>query len=279
MSALMGYRNLVDAAVITATSSLAGYPATNMQLRQLSKSWRASASGGARAIVNFGTPKNFMLVGLLGINASARSSTDATIEYSADGLSWTEDDGVVLPIDGGSPDLPRCIIVRIPPSDPLTKRRSQYVRVTPNWARPAGQDYYEVGRLWISDAIEFPDGPDSVWTLLANDTGNLDASRGEQNYEDKGSRGRAIRASFRAMKTEQAYGFGETDTSTTGAPSVDDLFMAVGKTGELVFVPRADNQLWVRRTAIYGHLTPESLALPHLAGDRYSWDFTVEEEF
>jgi hypothetical protein len=36
--------------------------------------------------------------------------------------------------------------------------------------------------------------------------------------------------------------------------------------------------LWIRRTAIYGHLTPDSLALGHLAGNRYSWDATVEEE-
>jgi len=278
MSALVGYRNLADAATVTATASLIGYPITNVQVRQLSATWRANASSNPKIVIDLGTQKSIMLVALLGINAGAFSIGDATIEYSTDGVSWTPDPSVVLPGDGGSPDLPRCLIVRIPPQLLGVKRQTRWIRITPAWNRLGGAPYFEVGRLWISDAIEFPDSIDSAWTLLASDSGSIDDSRGLQVYEDKGSRGRVLRARFPAMKTEQAYGFAETDASAVNAPSVDDLFMAAGKTGEVLFIPRADSPLWIRRTAIYGHLTPDSLALGHLAGNRYSWDATVEEE-
>jgi hypothetical protein len=278
MTALVGYRNLIDGAALSvAAGTVAGYPVSNLQVRQLSETWRGIVLNSPIIVIDFGAAKAITLVGILGINASgATRSDDAVIKYSNDGVNWTSELNVLLPVDAGSLDLPRHLIMRIPTVFG-SKRSTRYLSIQPKWGVSLSS-FYEIGRLFVSDAIEFPDGPDSTWTLLGDDTGNLDESRGHQAYEDKGERGRVMRARFGAMKTEQAYGFAETATSAAGAPSVDDLFMAAGRTGEILYVPRADNPLWIRRTAIYGHLTPDSLSLPHLAGNRYSWDFTIEEE-
>lgn len=216
---------------------------------------------------------------MLGVNhvPGTRAVTDLQVQSAlVSGGPWTNVTAS-LPQDAGSPDLPRHIIAATKSGDgsPLATR---FLRFTCGWA-VGGASYREIGRLWIGRAIELEEGIEGNWTLSANDPGSLEPSVGLQYYEERRDRGRSIHFRHGTMPCLAAYGFEPDAVSVpTYVPSVDDLYMAAGCTGEIIFVPRSASPLWIRRSAIYGHLPPDSLAMDQNDGDTFSWSGTVVEE-
>jgi len=275
VAALIAYRNWADTATLTG-SSLAGYPLTNLQTRQLKRVWRASSALGAQRItVDLGVAKFVDVVALLNINASALTTSSAYLEYSADGATWSNAN-IVIPGDAGVPDLPRSIIARVPPLGGLPQF-VRWLRLTAQWARPPGVNYYEAGRLYISPALILPTGPDAGYSVGARDPSQIDESVDIQVYVDPKSRTRRLSMTFRALPTLIAYGIEEAGGDAFDVPSLQDLQMAAGKSADIIVAPRADSPLWLRRTGIYGRLESE-VDIRQVAGPNYATEITVLEE-
>lgn len=278
MPALISYRNLADTAVLTG-SPMAGYPLSQLQVRQLSDVCRISTLSSQIITVDLGSLQRIDLVAMLGVNhaTGARATTDLQVQTAlVSGGPWTSV-SASLPQDAGSPDLPRHIIAATKAGDgsPLATR---FLRFTLGW-NTGGAAYREIGRLYIGRAIELEEGIEGNWTLSANDPGSLDASVALQYYEERRDRGRLMHFRHGTMPCLAAYGFPPDAVSVpTYVPSVDDLFMAAGTTGDVIFIPRSQSPLWIRRTAIYGHFTEDSLAMDQVDGDSFAWSGTVVEE-
>ncbi len=284
MSALIAYRNLADAATFTAGAALSGYPLANMQTRQLAQVARLNSGfGGGTFALDLGSLQTVRLVALLGINPTGIPPApptywmDVLVEYSANGTdfstAWSQ-----APLDTGAPDLPYNIIVPVGESSTQRSFQARYLRISPGWNTPAGVTYFEIGRLWIGDTIEIPNGCDGGWSLAGRDPGGLDESAGLQIYADRRARGRVLSMPVSGVSTDIAFGFDDEDSSATYQPSLDDLVNYAGATGEVIAIPRANSPIWTRRTGIYGHLTPDSLRIRHMSGPKYAMDLTVIEE-
>lgn len=275
MSAILCYRNLIDAAntaLFVPAGSLTGYPVDNLKTRQLARVLRLSTVGTPTIVVDFGAPRLFDAAALLGVNASARGTTDVLIEQSSNGSTWTGLTATTA-TDLGAPDLPRTIIARVRASG--SKVTTRYLRITPNWS--ALDAYREIGRLYVADSVTIPQGCDAGWQLGVRDYGVLDRSAGLQYYADRRVRARVLTMPMTSIDTSIAFGFNDGATSSSAVPSLDDLINYAGTTGDILVAPRADSPLWLRRTAIYGHLAAEP-AIRHVAGPNYECTLTVEEE-
>jgi len=280
MSAIICYRNLLDAPgaslSLPSGAPLPGYPLDNLRARQLARSTRLPTLGSPAIVVDLGAAATVDVVALLGINATAVGAGDVTVQYSSNGTSWSTA-SAVSPVDSGAPDLPRSVLVRVRPGGGGgMKLTTRYLRITPAWASPPS--YREIGRLYIADSIEVPQGCDRGWTLGSRDYGVLDRSAGLQYYADRRTRGRVLTMPMSGINTSIAFGFSESSTSGGPAPSLDDLINYAGSTGDVIVAPRADSPLWLRRTGVYGHLTDDSLRIEHQAGPNYACTLTVEEE-
>lgn len=281
--AFVSYNNLVDsaAALSLTAGAVSGFGLANLQIRQLSKVCRMTASATPKVVVDFGAIVTLNTIALLNCNITPGSSRAAalTVEASTNGSSWVPT-SFALPADLGNPNLPQSIMGWMPDlvGSPNSRLSIRYLRFTPTWSRAGGVPYYEFGRLWAGDSIVFPIGCDMGWTLSTIDPGGLDESAGGQAFADPRQKGRQLFMPCSNLPTDLAYGFADTDVAAAFTPSVDDLFATVGNTGEVVVCHRTDNPLWWRRCGIYGHLVDESLTIAHAAGTYHSTQFTVKEE-
>jgi hypothetical protein len=298
-NALIAYKNLADELVVGSTltqtvgTTLAGYPLSNVQTRQLSRIAKFTSVGGgggpidSQISLDFGANKTIRLVALLGLSDVAGvSSSDVVFEYSRNGTVWYQaSTGLVS--DAGVPELPLGAFI-IPGkagpdlSPPSTYSGvgvvARYVRITLKWAPVSdGAAGRVVGRLWVSDALVLPGGVEASWQQGAADTGGLDASDGLQMYEDPGPRPRTLSCSLSNLSTMQAYGFDEGDASAADVACVQSLQLHAGATGEVIVLPRTSSALWMRRIGLYGHMS-EPPAISHKTGPYYSTQFRVMEE-
>lgn len=272
------YRNFVDGAALTGPV-LAGYPLSNLQTRELSRVCRMPLAPNQSIVVDLGAVMRVDGVAALATNHAqdSRASSDLIVETGAAiGGPWVPS-SIGLPNDTGLPDLPRHVIGRIRTSGGAAIS-TRYLRVTPNWTVQPGDAYRELGRLMLSRTLDLSNGPSQGWGFGVIDRGSLDESDGGQAYEDRRDRGRSLTVTCANLSVMEAYGFTTAAVAAGNVPSIQDMLMAVGATGELIAIHRADSPLWIRRTSIYGHLTPESLRLQHVAGDTYRWDATLIEE-
>jgi hypothetical protein len=282
MGAVIAYRNLADSATITAPGAMAGYPASNMQTRQLAHVCRLTGFS-PQITVDFGAAVQIDILALLNVNPLGDAPPpppsiwiDLVVEYSADGSTWTTATANA-PVDAGAPDLPRNIIVYPREAFTLSKVARRYWRISPTWTVGLG-GYREIGRLWMGQSIEIPSGCDAGWGFAGRDPGTLDESAGLQIYADRRVRGRVVTMPMTGVDTSIAYGFADDATSAVYKPSLDDLINYAGSTGEVIAIHRASSPIWTRRTGVYGHLTPDSLRLRHQAGPNHACDLTIIEE-
>jgi hypothetical protein len=298
-NALIAHKNLVDRLVVGSTltqtigTTLAGYPLSNVQTRQLSKIAKFTSVGGgggpidSQISMDFGANKTIRLVALLGLSdVAAVSNSDVVFEYSRNGIAWYQaSTGLVS--DAGVPELPLGAFIipgkagpdlQPPSTYPEVGVVARYVRITLKWAPVSdGAAGRVLGRLWISDALILPGGVDASWQQGVLEPGQLDASAGLQAYENRMDRPRTLSCSLPKLDTMQAYGFNEGDASAADVACVQSLQLHAGATGEVIVLPRTSSSLWMRRLGIYGHMQ-EPPAIRHQKGPYFSTDFRVVEE-
>lgn len=269
MSALIAYRNLADAATITAATET-GYPTSNLQVRQLSTVCRVSTPTSTPVTMEVALPQltDLRVVALLSCVGMSRLISIATSE---DSLTWTSDVDYSTAFDQGVPDLPFNAFAVLSPS-PIFAR---YLRIKISQAEPS-DNYAAIGRLWVGDALVVPYGANSDWEIGTRERGDLDESAGLQVYPSARPRGRELRMRFSALDVELAFG-PESGGAYLDRPSFQDLHAHAGAINEVIALPRSVS-IWPRRLGIYGHLSEDSLSIRHEAGPNYSTSVRVIEE-
>jgi hypothetical protein len=273
MSAIFLYKNLFDSAVsVTGTNTVAGYPVTNLNKRQLSSKWRCN-SAGSKLTIDFGVAKSIRCIVLAGINAQgvASRSNDATFEFSTDGVTYSNA-SFTLPVDAGCASLPAFLVVFL--ASAVLRR---YLRIGPSWI--VGGGYWEIGRVLVGNVLEIPDGCENGWKESFYDPGTVDLSAGNQAYGDPRPTGRMVTIPFpNGVPNSVARGF-DPDASAAGdVPSFQDMFLSIGSTREVFASLTTASPLWLRRVGIYGRLTADSLGIEKLEGDNHAVTVTVIEE-
>lgn len=78
------HRSLITPAAITATSAAAAYPASNLALTAVRRSWRSTSAAQQQITLDLGAVKGVASVWVQGANCSALS-----VEQSANGSAWS----------------------------------------------------------------------------------------------------------------------------------------------------------------------------------------------
>lgn len=273
MAGAIAYKNLfddwtldIDGGPGTDYQALAGFPVSNLQTRQLSRSTRITNLDTVNAnalAIPFAAPApvqaNLIVVygsipGSINLEGTLDSGSVATFSTDNSGIGLPPISFYLIPVSYG--DL---------------------VRFTLEYGFVFTPDYVELARIYVANALILPEGVDAQWSLVADDNGTLEASAGLQWYESPGVRTRRLDVTLSQMPTEVAFGFAEGATTANPAPCIQDMQLAAGATGEVVVIPRAGNSLWIRRASVYGHLDRVP-SIRHVAGPNFSTAFTVIEE-
>lgn len=145
------------------------------------------------------------------------------------------------------------------------------------------------GGIWIGNAVEFEDGVDAQWTLGVAEAGSLSMSRGGQVYARPAPPRRTLRVALGNLDERHAYGIGlpfDLWGRELGSNYLFDAAKHLGASGACLMVPRvkiADlpsgvDRDWIRRTAVYGHLT-RPIEIAHRAGPYFTSSIDMVEEF
>ena len=144
------------------------------------------------------------------------------------------------------------------------------------------------GGIWIGNAVEFGDGVDAQWTLGVVDAGSLSTTRGGQAYARPAPPRRTLHVSLGNLDERTAYGIGLPQDywgRELGSNYLSDAAKHLGATGPCIIVPRvkradlpSGDRDWIRRTAVYGHLT-RPIEIAHRAGPYYTSSIDMVEEF
>lgn len=139
----------------------------------------------------------------------------------------------------------------------------------------------KIGRIWIGNAVEIPNGVDADWTFGIAEAGHVAVSRGGQAYANRAQvlKTLSVNLSGEALDARQAFGIGVT-TSPEGirhaSDWLSDAAITCGEQGNIIVVPRSDGD-WPMRTAVYGRVTGP-IRITHVAGDYYQSSIDVVEE-
>lgn len=139
----------------------------------------------------------------------------------------------------------------------------------------------KIGRIWIGNAVELPDGVDADWTFGVAEAGSVAVSRGGQAYANRAQvvKTLSVNLSGEALDARQAFGIGVTTTPEGQRHASDwlsDAAITCGEQGNIIVVPRTSGD-WPMRTGIYGRLT-NPIQIEHVAGDYYRSSIDVIEE-
>lgn len=285
MSALIFYRNTADTAREVSAPALANFPASNLLTRQLSATWRADLAGTPEIFMDRGADdtRPVRVVALLATNRAAAAATgeDIYVFGSDDNAAWYPISVTLGATDAGVPSLPGNAVTLV--GESFVDTFPRYVRIRPRWIPKDGASFVEAGRLLLGDALVFPDECDGNWEFSVRDRGRIDEAAGLQVYPAVSKRQRVLRMAVTSVPTETAYGFSDDATEASAVPSLQDLMLHAGSTGEVLVLIRgsiddAKTALWARRLGIYGHLTDDSLTIRHDDGPHYSTTLTFIEE-
>lgn len=145
-----------------------------------------------------------------------------------------------------------------------------------------------LGGVWVGNAVVFPDGVDATWTLGAVEAGTLSTSRGGQVYARRAPVRRTLRMGLGNMDEYTAYGIGayyDEWGRQQGPDWMSDAQAHLGSTGACIAIPRSQvaqvgeigDRNWIKRAALYGHLT-RPIEIAHRAGPYFSSAIEMVEE-
>lgn len=283
MSAVIAYRNWFDGVgSIPAWTfnyaglgypdqlqAVAGFPAENLRKRQLSEVARfeltAAPVSGPCAVEFVASGGGFpvALIGVVGANLPD------SILYKPSGSGFVSAEMLT----GYSPSLaiPSQCFALVPVGTTVEK-----VRLL--WNDPP-TEYYELARVFIADAIVLPNGVNAAWSLGFDDSGDLAESAGSQWYSNEKLKTRRLSISLFPLTPEVSFGVddgGVAIPSLTPVPSMLDLQMYAGTTGEVIVLPRSTGE-WAYRAGIYGHIE-RPFEIQHVAGPNFRANLAVIEE-
>jgi hypothetical protein len=258
--AFIAYRNRITEGdilpYVRAGTDVDGHEVWNAAIRQSDRTARIveHVTFGAILAMDFGAPVLPEFIGLFGVNRPAVAG-GAQVSYSDDGSVFTDVAfGAAMPTDLSGTPVPHDIKM-LRTNGALAAH--QYWAVSLDWTPPAGQDYHEVARLWVSlaeDMILFPEGFDARWNSGVQDYSVGDDTSAGLYWEDERARMRTLgfNVSGAAATTKRALGFDDADSGVAAVvSSLQAMALTVGTTGEIVIAPRRA-PLWLHRSCFRG---------------------------
>lgn len=271
MGSLISYTNLADDATLTNNSAGTNVePVTNLQTRQVGRSFQQTVAAAANVIVDadLGSAQDVKYVGILGHNIPAGT-------YTVD-LGTTAGASDVATLSGtlwqGVADDPKNQHVIFGQT-----YSAQHVRVT---LTPTAGQTVAWGRLWIDDPWTPKVGLDFEPGVV--DPSEVERSLGQSVFAYRRPRYRTLRMEFNNLTEEEALG----DSSDNTVKSAHHMDMTVGVSASVVVIPEttgADAAQVQHKLGIYGVIRRStSLRLiPSKDGSggwRYRKSFEVAEE-
>lgn len=246
---------------------VAGFPAENLHIRQLSEKTRFGLTSPAD------TDCSVKLLYPSGMTGRAMNLICVLGPNPPDSIVWQNESesGTLFPIAQSFMQIRNPLTTMY--AFPEIKRVGSIELV---WDIPPSGDYFELTRIYGTFALNIQIGVDGNWSLDIKDTGDLDTSEGEQWYESKGVRTRRLNVSTSALSVDEAFS-DETTFSFYDNPSIYDMMLEAGTTGDVIIIPRSSTGKWISRLAIYGHLQ-DMPQIRHLSADLFATSFTVVEE-
>jgi hypothetical protein len=280
-----GTRNWVDDPATTVEfgsgdyTELDGYPLSNLLKRQSSTvaRWLGPGLPGVVSLhITFAEPRPVAVVGLLGCNFRAANTVAALTVNARIGGTWHEPIAAISNQDGGARSLPYNLVAPMPIGSDGSRPMVDELLLIAEWDA-FGAEFTQAARLWAADGLVLSDGVDAGWEMQVIETGTVSVSKGQQAYEDPNVRVRQINLPLDGITTEAAWGFRDGDTEAADVPSINDLQLEAGATGEVLVIGRTFTPVWVRRTALYGRLVTVPLIV-HKSGELWTSSVSVIEE-
>lgn len=281
MGAIIAYRNFVDSATLSIGlgSAVAGFPVSNLKVRQLSTVGKITPAPFARLDCDLGAVKDrIQLIAFVGANSDPYGTPgpyprDFRLTHSTDNATWSS--GILSTTRMGL-DLARMGLSPLSALVLQTPISARYLRLDLSWWMSSSS--YSAGRLWVSDAVYLPEGTSDNWTVGAIDRGALDLSAGGQAVASVATKLRKLSVSLTKLNADLAFGYPLDGGGAAGdTASIQGMQMVAGNTGEVIVIPRTSDSVFVQRLGIYGHVLNE-YPIRKLPGDNYAVDLTVVEE-
>lgn len=277
MAGVLAFDNQIDASdcvLVRIGSGTDVTPIANLKRRQLARVWRVAAAGdgitdtGLRA--TFTTSRRLRQISILNFPYAA---VLASLSYAVRVRVLNGGGGVLL----DEYRLPPYIsgAYSEPPNVHFTLEQelvgARVIEVT--WPHGMGTDF-EIGRLWASRALVFPDGYDASWRTDWTSDGRITRSRGGSAYERAAPKYRVT--TFANSSVDAALVLPAASWSVPPL-TLKGLGAKVGNTGEVLAILRSDEVIDSQETGIYGSLE-SSVSYEHIDADTYSVSFKHIEE-
>ena len=154
----------------------------------------------------------------------------------------------------------------------LTANEKIVLSVTRFAALSGNTESLDIGRVFVSDGLEFPEGVDADWNLVMADSARVLRSSGQQIYAQPLPRYRVGR--FKLPPVPEVIAIGSMQQPNSA--SLQTMGLQVGTTGEVLIAPRTSDAIALSRLSIYGRFS-RPVELRHLGGGNYGCDLEVEE--
>lgn len=209
------YRNLADAAVVTASSSAGLMPPKRLLDPHIARTWRGGGNSSEWLLADLGSAVAIDTVALVGLNLTAAGSTRVRIS-SADssGLAGDVYDSKMMT---GKVDPAYGYFVQLL-IQPVFGR---YVRIDLSDTIP----YIEAGRIIVGKRAIFETNFSVGWSRGYTDLSRRTTSRGGQIYINRGAQFRTVEVSFDWLNGQERHGFVEEIDRECGMHT-DVLFIA-----------------------------------------------------
>lgn len=248
-NAAVVYRNLADAAVITASSQQPDAPATNVKSPHIVTKW-LSTSSSAYLLLDLGASTAMDTLALIGLIAS-------TVRCRVSSVDDTGAAGNVF--DSGAPEavsqryLQSIWLIEAP-------AMGRYVRFD---LTQAILPHVGAGRVVIGARSTFSANYGYGWTRSVVDPSRIEESEGGQRIVDVRQKYRQIEATFGLLTQEDRDSF------------VEDIDYEIGLGGDLLFLadPASDD---LARTSIWGSMTDNTPVVQPYP-DRFSKTYRIKE--
>lgn len=246
MPAAVLFDNLVDRAIVSASTSETLARANRVQNEHVARRWR-SLTGEDYLVVDFGTPVSIDTVSALGLSATTARLRLSTSDHGAGDLYDSGADAVSQGFRQAVWLLPAPVMARF--------LRIDFVN--------AGASYVEAGRIVAGVRAAYEINFSYGWGFSYADLSRKTRTRGGQTQVNRDSRYRVLEVAFELIGKADRHGFVDTIDRVNGL-SLDVLFIADPDSDDL-----ARDTVW----GLISETTP--VVQPYF--DRFSKNYRIEE--
>ena len=240
------YSNLADAATLTASSEIAGYPVENVLDPRLTVKWHSDSATAQSVVIDLGSAATCKVFAIVGHNinsgATVRAQGNATDAWTSPSVNEliTYNSGMMIKYaTGGS----------------YRYWRFSFSGLTSG---------LEIGRLWIGDYIQLTNSSFTDFVVTEKRDDVVAYGNGRQKYASRGDGWRAINLNFP-----------KSDTTTTSA--IRSMFSSAGKHASIIFCNFDSLRDYPLVEPMYCSITND-IEFSHADAMRFRYSLSLEED-